>query len=85
MITRTKYSEYYSGLETLTTYYMNVFDADLNLVFTLNTNIRLLYVYFSFQHVFKMKFISMLHLPKYFQLKIYHTKQHGIIIEIRVL
>lgn len=32
-----------------------------------------------------MKFIFMLHLPKYFQLKIYHTKQHGILNEIRVL
>lgn len=68
----------------MTTYDLDVFDADLNLVFTLNSNIHIR-LFFSFQHVFKMKFIFMLHLPKNFQLKIYRTKQHGILNNLRVL
>lgn len=63
---------------------MDIFYADLNLVFTLNTNIRIR-LFFISTCIYKMKFIFMLHLPKYFQLKIYHTKQHGILNKIRVL
>lgn len=69
------------GLETLTTYDMDIFYADL----TLHLIQIFIYVYFSFQHLSKMKSIFMLHLPKYFQLKIYRTKQHGILNKIRVL
>lgn len=83
MITRTNWQRVYSGLETMTTYDMDIFMQ----IWTWSWHLIqiFIYVYFSFQHVFKMKFIFMLHLPKYFQLKIYHTKQHGILNEIRVL
>lgn len=84
LIIRINWQRACSGLETLTTYDLDVFDADLNLVFTLNSNIHIR-LFFSFQHVFKMKFIFMLHLPKNFQLKIYRTKQHGILNNLRVL
>lgn len=70
MITRTNWQRVYSGLETMTTYDMDIFYADLNLVLTLNTNIHIrlffistciwneIYFYAASPQIFSIKDLS---------------------------